>query len=212
GANIFKIKVTKDGNETNKCEYTVTITRAEPIIPEIPAKLSTLSVSYSGGEVPLTPSFNADSLYYSASVENTVESITITAAAESGYTVTGDTGTKSLNEGANIFKIKVAKDGNETDTCEYTVTITKAGISTQISTIKTSGQSVNVFANNNEIHIVSDSKILKTYIYNISGALLYKAENINASNFDLISSNFPEILIIKILTEKRFYNIKIINK
>jgi endo-1,4-beta-D-glucanase Y len=71
---------------------------------------------------------------------------------------------------------------------------------------------VNIFANNNEIHIVSDSKISKIRIYNILGVLLYKTENINANNFDLISTNFPKILIVKILTEKGSYNVKIINK
>ncbi|MDR0619283.1 MAG: cadherin-like beta sandwich domain-containing protein [Bacteroidales bacterium] len=181
-------------------------------VAEIPARLNNLSVSYSGGTLPLTPLFDADKFSYWASVENAVESVTIEAAADSGYTVSGDIGEKILNDGANIFQINVTKDGNETDTCEYTVTITKAGIITQIPTVKTNGQNVNVFANNNEIHIVSDSKILRTYIYNIFGALLYKAENINANNFDLISTDFPEILIVKILTEKRVYNIKTVNR
>ncbi|MDR2557105.1 MAG: cadherin-like beta sandwich domain-containing protein, partial [Bacteroidales bacterium] len=213
GANEFKITVTKDGGDgTNTREYTVTVTREEAVIPELPAKLSSLSVSHSGGTLSLTPLFNPDSCSYSASVENAVSSVTIAAAAADGYNIIGDTGTKSLNEGANIFTINVTKDGDGTNTCEYTVTITRKGISTETSGIKTDRQNVNVFANNNEIHVVSGSKIFRIRIYNILGALLYKVENINADTFDLISTNLPKILIVEVLTERGHYNVKIINK
>jgi hypothetical protein len=212
GVTEFRIAVTKNGDVTDTREYSVIIIRASAIVPDVPAKLSSLSVSYSGGTLPLTPLFNADLVSYSASVENIVSSVTIVAAAANGYTVAGDTGVKSLDEGANVFRITVTKNGDVTDTREYTVTITRKGINTQTSAIKTSGQNVNVFANNNEVHIVSDSKIFRIRIYNILGALLYKVENINADTFDLISTNLPKILIVEILTEKGSCNVKIINK
>ena len=84
------------------------------------AYLSSLSL----GDVTLTPAFAADTTAYSASVANSVESVTVTAtAADSKASVSG-TGEHSLDVGRNTITVKVtAEDGTTKD---YTITVDRA--------------------------------------------------------------------------------------
>ncbi|MCL2462749.1 MAG: cadherin-like beta sandwich domain-containing protein, partial [Defluviitaleaceae bacterium] len=84
------------------------------------ASLSALSID----QGTLTPGFGAETLAYTADVENSVDSITVTAtASDPKATVTGD-GAHSLDVGENIITVTVrAEDGTTRD---YTITVTRA--------------------------------------------------------------------------------------
>ena len=88
------------------------------------ADLSALDIA----GVTLTPAFAADTLSYTASVENTVDKVTVTAtAADSKATVAG-TGEKTLAVGNNAITVEVtAEDGTTTKT--YTITVNRAAVS-----------------------------------------------------------------------------------
>ena len=74
--------------------------------------------------VTLSPAFCPSIFNYTASVANSVTSITINAVAIDGATVTG-TGTHNLNVGQNIIIITVTTETGHTQT--YTIVITRAG-------------------------------------------------------------------------------------
>lgn len=133
-SNTYLFTITHDAFEYNT-EYTVTIPANtmissdfnEPIFTkdlswsfttEQEAALSSLTVS----KGVLSPVFNAETTAYTVKVENEITEITISAAANvpEKTTVTGD-GTKSLNEGSNVFDI-VAKAENGTEKT-YKITV-----------------------------------------------------------------------------------------
>lgn len=102
------------------------------------ATLSALSVT--GADI--TPAFYAETLSYTASVANSVASVTITATANDGKAVvTGDVGEKALSVGENTFTVTVtAEDG--TTVKNYTITITRAAASTSGNTSGVSSNTV----------------------------------------------------------------------
>jgi hypothetical protein len=115
GDNIIHIVVTaQDG--TTQVTYTITVTRVSN-----DATLSSLTIS-SG---TLTPSFASGTLSYTASVANSVTSVTVTpTVTEAHATVTG-AGNINLNIGDNIISIVVtAQDG--TTRVTYTITVNRA--------------------------------------------------------------------------------------
>jgi hypothetical protein len=116
GENKFEITVIAEDGIAEKT-YTVTVTRAA----STDATLSNLSVNPG----TLSPAFSSGTEEYTVSVPNATDSITLTATkADANASVAGD-GVKSLNVGANTFKITVtAQDGIMTKT--YTVTVTRA--------------------------------------------------------------------------------------
>jgi hypothetical protein len=106
--------VTNDGGYNDSA--VVTVTTAPPAND---ATLSALTLSAG----TLTPAFNPDIENYSASVANSVSSVTITATAnDPDASITGD-GIKALNVGVNTFTLTV-EGGTTTQT--YTVAITRA--------------------------------------------------------------------------------------
>jgi hypothetical protein len=119
GENTFTVEVTaQDGTTTQT--YTVTVTRASPPA-STDATLSSLTVS--PGD--LSPTFSANTTAYTLSVPNSVTGISIAAAANHAEATVADTGSHSLNVGANTFSILVtAEDG--TTTLTYTVTVNRA--------------------------------------------------------------------------------------
>jgi len=122
GANIIRTVVTaQDGTTTST--YTVTVTRLSN-----DATLSALALS-SG---TLSPTFDSATETYTASVGNSVSSITITPTVAQGSATTvqylGATGTNlftgALAVGANVIRVVVtAQDGTTKKT--YTVTVTR---------------------------------------------------------------------------------------
>ncbi|MDR0819797.1 MAG: DUF4430 domain-containing protein, partial [Oscillospiraceae bacterium] len=83
------------------------------------ASLKSLTISVGA----LSPAFKADVISYSATVENSVTSITISATANNSKATVDGAGKKNLNEGENVFTIKVtAEDGKTTKSYKITVT------------------------------------------------------------------------------------------
>ena len=122
GSNIITIVVTAEDASTTST-YTVTVTRQSN-----DATLSGLVLSAG----TLSPTFSASTTSYTASVKNSVTSITITPTkSESNSTVVqylGATGTTAfsgpISLGANVIRIVVTAQDGTVKT--YTVTVTKA--------------------------------------------------------------------------------------
>ena len=74
GSNVVSVEVTAEDGETTRA-YTVTVNRAEPVVPFTDATLSSLELS----DVPFT--FDSDTTSYEVSVANDVEQTTVTATA-----------------------------------------------------------------------------------------------------------------------------------
>ena len=132
GENTIKITVTAADGMTEKI-YTVTVTRAQLQSPPPPppspennnANLSSLSLL--GVQID---AFSADTLNYTASVDNSVTQITVTAvAADSNATVDIEPDSPvDLNVGENIISITVTAADGMTEKI-YTVTVTRAVLS-----------------------------------------------------------------------------------
>jgi hypothetical protein len=131
GANTITIVVTAKDDKTTKT-YTVVITRSAAPIVTYNADLAGIILSTGSS---LSPSFTASTTSYTAQVDNSVTSLTITpTVADStstitvnGQAVSSGAASKSitLSEGSNTITIVVtAKDKNTTKT--YTVLITRA--------------------------------------------------------------------------------------
>ncbi|MDR2814273.1 MAG: cadherin-like beta sandwich domain-containing protein, partial [Prevotellaceae bacterium] len=127
GTNTFDVTVTAQNCTTTKT-YTVTVTRAAASASS-DATLKVLSVSTG----TLSPAFNANTTGYTVNVANSVSSITISATANhASATVSGAGSNKNLSVGENVFDVTViAQDGTTTKT--YTLTITRAAASTEVS-------------------------------------------------------------------------------
>lgn len=106
-------------------DKTGTIAYSQPLAVQPSSQLKVLNVS-SG---TLSPAFDASVLNYTVSVENSVDSITITAESiDAEATVSGDIGTKALAVGENTFQVKVQPTAGESTT--YTIKITRAAMNT----------------------------------------------------------------------------------
>ena len=126
GSNVVSVEVTAEDEETTRT-YTVTVNRAEPVVPFTDATLSSLELS----DVPFT--FDSDTTSYEVSVANDVEQTTVTATAnteEASYVLklgeeTDEDGTVELSVGSNVVSVEVtAEDGETTRT--YTVAVNRA--------------------------------------------------------------------------------------
>ncbi|AVK83260.1 hypothetical protein C3943_06620 [Lysinibacillus sp. B2A1] len=125
GENTVTIEVTAEDNTTQRT-YTVTVTR----FPSSNANLSDLTLS-SGLFLPV---FNGGDFTYSASVENTITSLTVTPTAAdatakvkvNGHAVSSGTASNTipLNVGENTLTIEVTAEDNTTQQT-YTVTVTR---------------------------------------------------------------------------------------
>ena len=116
----------------------------EPTTPEKPkeedteAKLSGLKVSQGTWNTKFSPTH----FDYTITVKPEVSGIIITPDAYGNGTVTGDTGTKSLQNGENTFKITVtAKEGGNTNT--YTLKVIRATDNLKLKSLKIRGQNLN---------------------------------------------------------------------
>ena len=101
--------------------------------------LSDMTVKANDREQTLTPKFWPGTMQYTLSVDNTVESVTLSPTARyenSSITVNGAEVTSgeskniSLREGTNTITVTVADKNNAVDTRTYTLTITKAAAAT----------------------------------------------------------------------------------
>ncbi len=146
GPNTITVVVTAQDGSTTKT-YTVTITRA----PSSNATLSSLALS-SG---TLAPSFISTTTSYTASVANTVATITVTpktgvptsTVTVNGTTVTSGTasGAIALKVGANtITTVVTAQNGTNTKTYKVTVTRAPGGADSYIPIAIGTGISVTI--------------------------------------------------------------------
>lgn len=85
------------------------------------ATLSTLTLNAG----TLSPAFNTATTSYTASVANSVNSVTIWATANEEHATISGTGGKTLSVGTNTFDITVTAE-DSTTTKTYTITITRA--------------------------------------------------------------------------------------
>ncbi|MBB3058875.1 cadherin-like beta sandwich domain-containing protein [Mucilaginibacter gotjawali] len=125
---ITTVSTAQDGVTTKT--YTITITRSLPANPN----LSNLTISAG----TLTPAFATATINYTASVANSVSSITVTPKASdalatitvNGTAVSNNTasGAIPLNVGSNVITTVVTAQ-NGTTTKTYTVTVTRAASS-----------------------------------------------------------------------------------
>ena len=128
GVNTISIIVTAQNGTTNT--YTLTVTRAQ----SSDATLS--SLSFSGGS--MTPSFSSSTTSYTASINNSINSITVTPTVNDSSatvkvnnvsTTSGNTSAAiSIVVGTNTVNIVVTAQNGATKT--YTLTVTKAGLFT----------------------------------------------------------------------------------
>ena len=133
-AKSIDIVVTAHDGMTTKT-YTVTVTRQG----FTDATLKALTVSDGTNDVPLTPTFDSDTVSYTASVEHGVSSVTVTptvnesnaTVAVNGTTVNSGTASSAVSltagEANDILVVVTAEDTSVTKT--YTVSVTRAGSS-----------------------------------------------------------------------------------
>ena len=133
GSNVVSVEVTAEDGETT-LTYTVTVNRADPVVPFTDATLSSLELS----DVPFT--FDSDTTSYEVSVAHDVEQTTVTATANNegaSYVLklgeeTDEDGTFELSVGSNVVSVEVTAEDGET-TLTYTVTVTRAEAAPELS-------------------------------------------------------------------------------
>ncbi len=131
GNNIIRVIVTAENGTTVKT-YTITAVRAAPANN---ADLKSLSVS-SG---TLAPTFNAGTTDYTASVANTVTSVTVSASAADANAAVSGQGSKALALGKNTATITVTAE-DKTTAKTYTIVITRMSNDKSLTGITVNGE------------------------------------------------------------------------
>ena len=129
GGNVITVEVTAEDDSTTRT-YTVTVTRAEPLVPELSSDATLTALTLSAVDFGI---FDSTTTSYTAQVANSVSQTTVTPTLnDSGASyviklggVQDVDGVISLAVGSNVITIEVtAEDDSTTQT--YTVTITRA--------------------------------------------------------------------------------------
>ena len=139
GTNTITVVVTAQDGIT-KDTYTVTVTRAAPVVT-LSRDATSTSLAISPGT--LSPGFTSANTTYVVNVDNSVNSVTVTptvnqanaAVTVNGYPVTSGSasGGINLNVGTNTITVLVtAQDGNTKIT--YTISVTEAAAATTTTT------------------------------------------------------------------------------
>ncbi|MCH1942800.1 cadherin-like beta sandwich domain-containing protein [Holdemania massiliensis] len=128
GTNTIEIGVTAEDGTTKKT-YTIVVTRQAPKSTD--ATLKSLNIS----EGTLSPEFSQDTMSYTATVDNSVSQLTVSAeSTDTKATVTGS-GVKNLIVGTNTIEVGVtAEDGTTKKT--YTIVITRQEAKSTDATLK----------------------------------------------------------------------------
>ncbi len=128
GSNVITVEVTAEDDNTTQT-YTVTVTRAEPLAPELSSDATLSALTLSGIDFGV---FDSTTTSYSAQIANSVSETTVTPTlnhSEASYVirlsgVTAADGVIALSVGSNALTVEVtAEDGDTTQT--YTVTIAR---------------------------------------------------------------------------------------
>lgn len=160
------------------------------VTPDSNNYLSSLSVS--DGSI----SFNKDTTTYNFSVPYTVDTITISANAESNKAFVSGTGTSGLSVGLNTKVVTVrAQDQSEKD---YTLNITReaapTAVNPRLSSLVVEGANIGTFSSNNYTYSatvsndVSSIKIIPTLIdnrANLSGDTGVKSLSVGTNRFSI---------------------------
>ena len=129
GSNVITVEVTAEDDSTTRT-YTVTVTRTEPLTPELSSDATLTALTLSGMDFG---TFDSTTISYTGQVANGVTQTTVTLTVNdpgARYViklggVTDADGTVSLAVGSNVITIEVTAEDGET-TRKYTVTVTRA--------------------------------------------------------------------------------------
>ena len=110
GVGVINFTVT--GDATSQDGSTTTINASKSVSVNPPREKDTNNYLKSIGVTgyTLTPEFNKDVMEYNVEVPNTVDKVTLEASPESGYANISGIGEVEVNEGANVFEIKVTSE------------------------------------------------------------------------------------------------------
>ena len=129
GSNVITVEVTAEDDSTTRT-YTVTVTRAEPVTPQLSSDAALSALTLSSVDFG---TFDSTTTSYTAQAANSVSQTTVAPTVNhSGASyvikrggVTDSDGVIALSVGSNVITIEVtAEDGSTTRT--YTVTVTRA--------------------------------------------------------------------------------------
>ena len=106
------INFTVTGDATSQDGSTTIINASKSVSVNPPREKDTNNYLKSIGVTgyTLTPEFNKDVMEYNVEVPNTVDKVTLEASPESGYANISGIGEVEVNEGANVFEIKVTSE------------------------------------------------------------------------------------------------------
>ena len=106
------INFTVTGDATSQDGSTTMINASKSVSVNPPREKDTNNYLKSIGVTgyTLTPEFNKDVMEYNVEVPNTVDKVTLEASPESGYANISGIGEVEVNEGANVFEIKVTSE------------------------------------------------------------------------------------------------------
>lgn len=208
GSNTFKIVVKAENGSTKT--YQIKVNRTDPRSKD--NTLSSLSIS------PLTISFNKNTMSYTAIAEHNVKSINIQATPTDTKATVSGTGTKTLKDYVNTFKV-VVKAENET-TKTYTITVNRKdseGVLGNVSkdnTLKSlsiEGQTIKFDKNTLEYNIEVDSQVTSLNIKAVANHA--KAQVKIENNEKLVMGN--NTININVTAEsgaKKTYKINVLRK
>lgn len=193
-AGTVTITPTADDCADGIYEYTgnsnsIAITVKNP--PSNNANLSSLSLSNGS----LSPSFNANTINYTATINNA--STVINASPVAGATITGH-GTKSLSYGNNSFKITVTAEDGVTKKV-YNINITRPdnrSTNNKLSALSLSAGSISFSPNINSYNIVIPSEVSS---FSVLSATAQDSKSSISYNNKTISLNYGETKTISVI-------------
>ena len=173
--NKFIITVTAENGVTTK-KYTINITRGKDTTPTDLSSINTLSY-LSVSNTKIASSFSSNKVSYSATVANSVSSVTISATPTDKKAAVSGKGTYQLKVGTNTFNVIVtAEDGSPNI---YKITITRQ-----------SANNNNNNSNNNNRNNSSNTNTNSTTVKSKDNNSLLKELSINGKSIKLSDTSF----------------------
>lgn len=146
------------------------------------------------GDYKLSPSFNKDTLEYSVDVPSTVNKVNIEASKASNYSSIEGTGEKEVNEGANLFEIKVTSETGIEKTYKLTVNVKDEN-------------PIDITINNSKYTIIKNAKTL-------TKPETYENTTIKIDNFDIpaFQSEITKLTLVGVKDAKGTTHLAIYDK
>ncbi len=124
-SSVGQVSFAVSGNITSSDMSTVNVSERKVVVVQAPREKDTnndlASLSIEGFE--LTPAFDKDTLEYSVSVPTTTDKVVINASKDSSYSTISGTGEVAVNEGANVFEVKVVSETGIEKSYKITVNV-----------------------------------------------------------------------------------------